>query len=194
MGCVAPSCTGFIPIASPRRSPIHFLLFAKLCRLPLLLCRRSALPSTTATRSHHCSSLGHQPPSRSCASFFLERGHPQAAAPSITEAKATVLSHRCRASPTPAFHGRPPGKLSTPCCSHELRAPHRPANHASDPFPGPSPSIPVAKLRHHGSPLPGKPCSTLTLKIEAPAPQHALRPDSPPPHTADSPKTRPCHR
>jgi hypothetical protein len=75
--------------------PIHFLLLAKLCCPPLLLCCRSALLSATPTRSRRCSSPSHQPSRRSCASSLLERSHPQAATPSITEAKAAIRSHRC---------------------------------------------------------------------------------------------------
>jgi hypothetical protein len=107
--------------------PIHFLLLTNLCCPPLLLCCRSALLSATPTRSHRCSSPSHRPSRCSCASFLLERSHPQAAAPSIAEAKAAVHSHRCRAPPAPAFHDHPPGQPSTPRCSPELRAPHRPS-------------------------------------------------------------------
>jgi hypothetical protein len=106
--------------------PIHFLLLTKLCCPPLLLCCCSALLSATPTRSSRCSSPSHWPSRRSCASFLLERSHPQAAAPSIAEAKAAVRSHRCRAPSAPAFHDHPLGKPSTPRCSPELRVPHRP--------------------------------------------------------------------
>jgi hypothetical protein len=100
--------------------PIHFLLLAKLCCPPLLLCCRSALLSATPTRSSRCSSPSHRPSRRSCASFLLERSHPQAAAPSIAEAKAAVHSHRCRAPPAPPFHDHPLGQPSTSRCSPEL--------------------------------------------------------------------------
>jgi hypothetical protein len=117
--------------------PIHFLLLTKLCCPPLLLCCRATLLSATPTRSRRCSSPSHRPSRRSCASFLLERSHPQAAAPSIAEAKAAVRSHRCRAPLAPAFHDHPPGKPSTPCCSPELRAPHRPGQPRQRPLPRP---------------------------------------------------------
>jgi hypothetical protein len=117
--------------------PIHFLLPAKLCCPPLLLCCLSALLSATPTRSCRCSSPSNRPSRRSCASFLLERSHPQAATPSIAEAKAVVRSHHCRALPTPAFHKHPPGEPSTPHCSPELRAPHRPGQPRQRPLPRP---------------------------------------------------------
>jgi hypothetical protein len=117
--------------------PIHFLLLVKLCCPPLLLCCRSALLSATPTRSRRCSSPSHRPSRRSCASFLLERSHPQAAAPSIAEAKTTIRSHRCRGPPAPAFHDHPPGKPSKPRCSPELRAPHRPGQPHQRPLPRP---------------------------------------------------------
>jgi hypothetical protein len=110
----------------PSSKPIHFLLLTNLCCPPLLLCCRSTLLSATPMRSRHCSSPSHRPSRRSCASFLLERSHPQAAAPSITEAKSVIRSHRCRAPSAPAFHDHPPSQPTMPHCSPELRAPHRP--------------------------------------------------------------------
>jgi hypothetical protein len=117
--------------------PIHFLLLTKFCCPPLLLCCHSALLSATPTRSRRCSSPSHRPSHRSCASFLLERSHPQAAAPSIAEAKAVVRSHQCRALSAPVFHDHPPSKRLTPRCSLELRAPHRPGQPRQRPIPRP---------------------------------------------------------
>jgi hypothetical protein len=55
-----PHAPALSPVASLRQSSIHFLFLVKLCCPPLLLCRCSALLSTTPMRSRRCFSRSHR--------------------------------------------------------------------------------------------------------------------------------------